>query len=179
MIAANGWADTTETVEALCDAYEAAGLLGIGRIRASWLGTGRVYEPDAPAQRELIADLLLGLGLLRVSDGVSIRLRADGAADVVTPGAPGRLVLPISGRGALRWSQLDPLVAVKVELLERPPELVLVAGFQGPRPADLAPPEDIVADESADDVAMGALPPRVVATEDLRGDPALIEELAS
>ncbi len=179
MIAANGWADTTETVEALCDAYEAAGLLGIGRIRASWLGTGRVYEPDAPAQRELIADLLLGLGLLRVSDGVSVRLRADGAVDVVTPGAPGRLVLPVSGRGARRWSQLDPLVAVKVEQLERSPELLLVAGFQGPRPADLAPPKDIVANESADDVAMGSLPPRVVAIEDLRGDPALIEELAS
>lgn len=179
MIAANGWADSRGTVETLCDAYEAAGILGIGRIRASWLGTGRVYEPDTPAHRELLADLLLGIGLLRGADGASVRLRTDGAVEIAKPGASGRLVLPVSGRGTRRWSQLDPLVAAMVEQLERPPELVLAAGFQGPRPGDLAPPEDIVATDSSEDVAIGALPPRVFAIEDLRDDPDLVQELAS
>jgi hypothetical protein len=179
MITTNGWPDATETVDALCDAYRVAGLLGIGRLRASWLGTGRAYEPDNPAQRELLADLLLGVGLLRGSSGASIRLRPDGVVDVSRPGASARLVLPVSGRGSRRWSQLDPLVAAMVEPLELPPELVLAAGFQGPRPADLAPPEDIVATESSEDVASGSPPPLVVAIEDLRSDPDLLEELAS
>jgi len=179
MIAANGWADEQATVEHLCGAYQAAGLLGIGRLRASWLGTGRAYEPDTPAHRELLADLLLGVGLLRGPGGAAICLRPDGVVEVSQPGTSTRLVLPVSGRGSRRWSQLDPHVEAMVERLDQPPELVLVAGYQGPRPADLAPPEDIVAADLSDDVAMGSLSPRVVAVEDLRDDPGVLNELAS
>jgi hypothetical protein len=179
MIVANGWADSTEAVESLCAAYEAVGLLGIGGIRAAWLCTGRVYEPDTPAQRELLADLVLGVGLLRGSAATNVRLRRDGTVELAKAGVGTRLVLPISGRGARRWSQLDPYVATAVERLEAPLELVLAAGFQGPRPAALAPPEDIVGEDSAEDVAVGPLPPRVIAIDDLRGDPDLVDELAS
>lgn len=109
----------------------------------------------------------------------SVRLRRDGTVELAKAGVGTRLVLPVSGRGARRWSQLDPYVASAVERLDAPLELVLAAGFQGPRPAALAPPEDIVGEDSSEDIAIGPLPPRVIAIDDLRSDPALVAELVS
>lgn len=178
LIAANGWPDPPATVERMCAAYEAAGLLRMGRIRSAWLTAGRAYEPDHPAQRELLADLLLGLGLLCGDANVDVELEPDGTAVLSVPTHPPRRILALSGRGTRRWSQLDPLLSARVTEPSTAPELVLAAGFQGNRPAEWAPPEDIVTSKDGDDITVGAPPPRVISIDDLRSDPGLLEEVA-
>lgn len=178
LMAANGWSDPPETVDALCAAYESAGLLRMGRIRAAWLTVERVYEPDSPAQRELLADLLLGVGLLCGAAPVEVALGSDGTAFLSSPMQPPRRILVLSGRGTRRWSQLDPLLATRVSEPGTAPELVLAAGFQGVRPPEWAPPKDIVVSEAGDDITVGMAQPRVIAIDDLRSDPDLLNEVA-
>lgn len=176
LITANGWPDPPEAVERMCAAYETAGLLRMGRIRAAWLIAERAYEPDHPAQRELVADLLLGVGLL--CREASAALEPDGTVLLSASMQPLRRILALSGRGIRRWSQLDPLLSTKVTELSAPPELVLAAGFQGTRPPEWAPPEDIVMPKDGDDITVGVPPLRVISIDDLRSNPDLLEEVA-
>lgn len=177
LITANGWSDPPEAVERMCAAYEAAGLLRMGRTRAAWLTAERTYEPDHPAQRELLADLLLGVGLL-CGDAVDVALEPDGTAVLSAPTQPPRRILALSGRGIRRWSQLDPLLSTKVTEPRTAPEMILAAGFQGTRPAEWAPPDDIVMPRDRDDITVGVPPPRVISIDDLRSNPDLLEEVA-
>lgn len=178
LIASNGWSDASEAVERMCAAYEAAGLLRMGRIRAVWLNSQRAYEPDQPPQRELLADLLLGIGLLCRDAAAEVALEPDGTAVLSAPSHPPRRILALSGRGTRRWSQLDPLLSTKVTEPSAAPEFVLAAGFQGIRPAELAPPDDIVMPKAGDDITVGVPPPRVISIDDLRSNPDLLAEVA-
>jgi hypothetical protein len=178
LIAANGWSDAPEKVDSVCAAYEAAGLLRMGRNRAGWLTVDRAYEPDHPAQRELVADLLLGVALLCGQGPTEVVLQPDGAFVLSGPTHPPRRVLAVSGRGTRRWSQLDPLLATRVGDPLAAADLVLAAGFQGTRPPEWAPPDDIVAVEPRNDITVGVPSPRVVAIDDLRRDPDLLDEVA-
>lgn len=178
LITANAWSDSSEMVDFVCAAYEAAGLLRMGRIRAAWLMVERAYEPDHPPQRELIADLLLGVALLCGPGPTQVVFQPDGTVVLSGPTQPPRRVLLVSGRGTRRWSQLDPLLASRTGDANAAAELVLAAGFQGTRLSEWGPPDDIVAAEARDDITVGAPAPRVIAIDDLRSDPELIDEVA-
>lgn len=177
LISGNGWADGASVVERMCDAYQLGGLLTLGRVRAAWLLSDRSYEPDHESQRDLIADLLLGVGLI-TRDTTSVSLQPDGIA-VLTPdtGAP-RRVMAVSGRGTRRWSQLDPVLGSLAANSSTAPELVITSGFQGPRLSEFAPPYDIVTEPQPDDIRAGVPFPRVLSVDDLRTDPELVLEVA-
>lgn len=167
----NGWTDDPAVVAAACSAYCSEGVLRVGALRARWLCSQNPYEFDSDDRRSLIADLLLAIGLIHEDNGAPIRFSEDGLVYVKTSGGRVRTLLPISGQGHRRWSQVEALLAGQQVYRKTTPDAVVAGGFQGLSIAELTPPTDIVEGEVTDDLTQGVVRPRVVSIDTLRTDP--------
>lgn len=168
---AHAWHDESEYVPALSKRFHAVGLLAVGKMRSRWLLSPEDYVPDSSGVRGLIADLLLAVGLVERGLGdVDAEFDEDGAVDLVKDGTVRSRVLPVSGKGYLRWSALEPLVMDSLTRYpgRRAPECVLVGGLVGGVGAEVGPPEDLVTGTRADDLVTGFTTPLIVPLDDLR-----------
>lgn len=164
-------------VDRLIATLMALGLLRLGGLRALWLGSKLPYEPDAPSQRAILADLLLGLSLLLRSAGCALSVNIQGSINIAPPGSPSIVVRPASGCGVKPWGAVDQLAAKCGSAGADATDVILVAGFRGRRPADVVPPLDITGATSNDDITVGHRVPRILDVDDLREDPELAAEL--
>lgn len=169
LCSANGWSDTSESIDAMCASLQRKGLVAMGLLRARWLCSSRAYEPDTEDRRPLVADLLMAVGLLAGSAYASLQFTVDGLIVIAPNDGPTRTVLPISGQGHRRWSQIDAILSGRGT--HGIPDLVVAGAFQGPAASTLAPPSDIIDGEPNDDVAQGHPRPQVISVEELRADP--------
>lgn len=167
----HAWIDEAEHLPELCDRLHSVGLVALGRLRARWLLAHEQYTPD-DARRPLIADLLLGIGLVERAGGVKALFHDDGVVEFRRDGTLASRVLPVSGQGTLRWSALEPLVLQAIERAGgEPPEHVIVSGVMD-RPANIAaPPDDLVNGASGNDIIDGFVRPNTVTVDDIRADP--------
>lgn len=174
------WADEASYLKDLCTRLHSGGLVALGKIRATWLLDTQQYTPD-DARRSLIADLLLGVGLVERAAGVSARFREDGVVELVRDGAAATSLLPASGSGTLRWSALEPRVLQKIERLGSTsrPEHVLVSGVMGHPTAQTAPPEDLITGDAGDDIVQGFRRPTMIAVDDVRANPGIAADLVA
>lgn len=169
----HSWAGESEHFAELARRVHRIGLVPLGRLRARWLMVSEAYTPD-DSRRALIADLLLGVGLLeRAGSDVKARFREDGVVEFERNGVVCSRVLPASGGGTLRWAAMEPRALEAVAKLsghERPGH-VLVSGAVGAMEV-LGPPEDVVDEPAQDDIISGFGRPSFVAVDDVRADPA-------
>jgi hypothetical protein len=173
LCAQHAWDGEAEHFQALSDRLHAGGLVALGSIRSRWLLEDELYTPD-DSRRQLIADLLLGIGLVERAAGAQANFRADGMVEFNRSGTVASRVLPVSGRGVLRWSALEPLILRRLDTLEdEQPEHVMVNGAVGSRP-QLAPPEDLLGDVEQD-IVEGFGRPGIHSVDELRADPVLAE----
>lgn len=176
----NGWGDEVASIPDVRGLLESVGLLDAGTMRARWLGDKGNYSPD-DHRRQLIADLLLGLALLRRESGVDPHLCSDGLAIFVSATGVESRVLAISGLGTARWAAMEARIAVALERLtqDRQPRMVLVGGVVGPSVADIAPPPDLI-DGDVGESIVGASPvPYTVSVDELRADPTIASRLVA
>ncbi len=170
-------ADWHEPVDRLIGALIHLGLLGVGSLRAVWLGSALPYNPDVPTQRATIADLLLGVALFLRSAEHAVSASTDGAISVTGPGSSPIVVLPTSGAGVKPWSEVDLLAAKSGTAGTAGADVILTAGFRGQRPPEVIPPIDISGQVAEGDITTGHHVPRIIDLDDLRAAPELLIEL--
>lgn len=176
----NGWQDEVAAIHEIREILEAVGLLDAGTMRARWLGVNGNYTPDDD-RRPLIADLLLGIGIVRRESGAVPQLCADGVVIFVSPSGVESRVLALSGLGTARWPAMEARVAVALERLpqDRYPRAVLVSGALGPTVEDLAPPPDLIDGEAGHSIVGAPVFPETVRVDDLRADPSIAARLVA
>lgn len=177
----HGWADEQAHIDGLLFKFFERGLVESGSTRAKWLLRAEGYTRDEPSSRGLVADLLLGLGLVNRLAGTELTFRRDGVADLRRNGQVVSSLLPVSGGGTLRWAAIEARAKALVNeffTYERP-HVVLVAGMPGAFPEEVAPPDDVVLGDAQPDVVGGFDTPIFVTVDGLRADPATVEQIAS
>jgi hypothetical protein len=181
LCAQHSWPNEAEHLVELAARLHAMGLVSLGRLRARWLLAREQYTPD-DARRPLLADLLLGVGLVeRAAAGVKARFRGDGVVEFVRDGSVRSRVLPASGGGTLRWAALEPLVLDAVSRASgiEPPEHVIVSGVLGGEATASSTPEDLVGGWGGNDIVTGFIRPTILTVDALRADPQLAAALAA
>lgn len=176
----NDWLDELAGIPDIRACVEALGLLDTGAMRSRWLGESDGYTPDDD-RRSLIADLLLGVGIIKRESAASLHLCSDGLVAFVAPSGVESRVLALSGLGTTRWPAMEARVAQAVGRLPvyRHPRGVLVSGTQGPRGTALAPPPDLIIGESSDSIVGAHASPDIVLVDELRSDPSLASRLVA
>jgi hypothetical protein len=167
----HGWVDEEGFVAELCERLHAIGLIRLGALRASWLLDSVSYSPD-DARRGLLADLLLGVGLVERHHGGEAHFRENGTVQLSRDGQMSAPFLAISGSGTLRWNALEAKVRESVNRIRDidRPGAALLSGVQGGRPDTIAAPEDVVGDW-IDDIAQGEIRTDLLTVDEIRDDP--------
>jgi len=181
LCAEHGWDDEAQHAPSVCSRFTELGLVLSGKLRALWLLDAQGYAPD-DARRALIADLLLGIGLVERELQASAHFRDDGAVEFRQDATIVASVLVVSGGGTRRWAALEPRVRAVAGGLraDTRPAYAILGGVQGARPEQIAPPEDILMGDSDGDIIAGAdLVMNLVLIDELRDDPAQIRALAA
>lgn len=180
MCSEHGWGTEAGPAAGLCARLHAVGLVDLGSLRAVWLlDHPSLYAPD-DARRGLMADLLLGVGLVERHFGAEAEFRADGTVRLYRDGLALPSFVAASGQGTLRWAALEARV---LKLLggyqgnERP-RAALLSGVPGGRPEAIAAPEDVIGDWSGD-IAQGAPRPELVTVDEVREDPTQSDRLVA
>lgn len=176
----NSWDDEAAYLADLCERLHSGGLVALGKIRAAWLLDDQQYTPD-DARRPLIADLLLGVGLVERAADLLARFREDGVVELVREGAVVTGLLAASGSGTLRWSALEPKVLQAIHRMTPTlrPEHVLISGVAGTPTAESAPPEDLVMGDAGEDIVQGFRRPTMIDVDDVRADPSVASQLVA
>ena len=176
----HGWDTEIAHVPEVCEPYAAIGLVGLGRLRARWLLDPQAYAPD-DERRHLVADLLLGLGLVQRDLAADMVLREDGVVSFVRDGAVVGSLLAASGGGTSRWNAVEPRIRDVLRNLRHPVPVssVVVAGVPGGRPDAVAPPPDVIGGDRVDDITQGTPEPVLVTVDEIRGDPEVITRLVA
>src|SRR5262249_6196766 len=157
-------------IDALAVRFFERGLVESGSTRAKWLMRADGYMRDEPISRALVADLLLGLGLVHRLTGTELTFRRDGVAELRRNGHVVSSLLPVSGGGTLRWAAIEARAKaiVKAFLAYERPNVVLVAGMPDAIPDQVAPPDDVVLGEAQPDVVGGFDTPIFVTVDSVR-----------
>ncbi|MDA8314572.1 MAG: hypothetical protein M0010_05280 [Actinomycetota bacterium] len=181
LCAEHSWNSELEHVDALCGLLFASGLVDAGRIRARWLLARESYTPDEENGRAFVADLLLGLGLAQRHSKLELAVRRNGVVELRQGDRIAGSCLPVSGKGVRRWTALEPRIMSalnRFSTYERP-SAVLMAGMQGPLPADVSPPLDLVYGSDEGDITEGRVSLQYVTVDELREDATSANRLAS
>ena len=177
----HAWDGESEYVAPLCASFTGLGLVLSGKLRALWLFDTDAYAPD-DARRGLVADLLLAVGLIERELGAPAHFRDDGVVEFRQDGHIVASVLMASGGGTRRWTAMEPRVrgfAASIRPETRPAWAIL-GGVHGSRPEQIAPPEDLISEESVDNNIIAGEPAiDMVTIDELRNDPVTITGLAA
>lgn len=174
----NGWPIEEGEDASLCRRFTDLGLVLVGKIKARWLLDKQAYAPD-DHRRELVADLLLAIGVVEKELGGTSYFREDGVVEFRGAGSIVAVVLPASGAGTRRWASLESRLRAVASSM-RPdarPTSAIVGGVQGGRP-EMSPPEDVVVGDSTDDILGGRPAIQMFLVDELHGDPSLIRNAA-
>ncbi|MFI5352360.1 MAG: hypothetical protein ACHQZS_05285 [Candidatus Binatales bacterium] len=144
-----------ENLGTLLARIEGLGLVRFGKLRSHWLLHDRPYCSDEPLARGLMADLLLGLGLIaRVSRAVAV-IMEDGLVEFHRGQRIVAVYIVVSGCGYRGRASLEAALEVRRTHYRGrafPPHGAVVAGTSGTWSVPSTPPRDVVRGESSDDI---------------------------
>ena len=179
LCAEHGWAIAGGRFDDLVSCLQLAGLRILGRVRAAWLCKPDPYYPDVESAHLPIAQLLLALGEILADPALEFTAVRDGQIRISTSGTRLGSVMGLHGAGVKLWAQArDALHAATAEMSDLP-DLVLAAGFTGPRIEDLTPPESVVHGFDDDNIATGAFKPRIIDIDTIKGSGRRFAELVA
>lgn len=175
--ARNEWPE--QDIAKITQALDDAGLLGFGRARASWFRHEGEYRAIGTLRISWLAELILGLALIRSSLGGSLSLSSDGEWHFSDDGRPVLVIGCLHGQGDLRWAQLSAEVNYRrgVRWLgQSGARVFLVAGLQGSQPAEFSTPEDIGGSRGKDNLFTGPDTVDYITVDMVRADPDGVRE---
>lgn len=177
--AREGWGDSTPGE--LRERLSSLGLIGLGKVRANWTLEKAAYLPQAKSTTDLIAELLLGVGLIEQTTGYSAVFDEAGVVDFLEgEKLVGSLILG-SGQGTMRWGTLEAKIhqrPAREGVAVRKPRVALVGSISDQRPASVAPPTDLLRGEiPAESILSTRQVLRLVTIDELRDNPALAKEM--
>ena len=164
----------TENLSPIFDVLEQLNLLQLGAARARWLLRQDAYLPARSLDLRLVADLVQGVSLLAREFGVVFVGESEAGLQMRKEGQVLAMMVPASAAGVLNWVGFEAALA-ESRLLRKhqsgDPVIVLAAGVSGNRAA-IAPPENLIDNEDADDNASDVSRPIIIDVNELRADPA-------
>ena len=167
-----------EDVCGLCKRLAEMGLLRLGRLRARWVLSRHAYDPREPNKAALIADLLLAVGLIERVTGSQAVFGDDGVVEFRQGDRLLGSVILASGRGIRGWLAIETEIKQSEhnwEYHNPRPRRAIVAGVQGDRPVEIAPPGDLVCQEDRDSIVTGYTSLEMFSVHELRNIPAMAE----
>lgn len=175
----HGWDGEAGPASGLCDRLHSIGLVHLGALRAAWLLDSALYSPD-DARRGLIADLLLGVGLVERQHGAEAHFDPDGTVRLYRDGGALASFLAASGQGVLRWNAIEARVLKLLDDMRgvARPRAALLSGISGGRPNAIAAPEDVIGDW-ASDITQGDPRPELVTVDEIRADATQSQRLVA
>ena len=150
-------------------------LLGFGGVRAVWFLHHGEYLAWRSMMPTWIAELVLGLDILRSRLGAELRFGRDGEVDILVGGRVLTSIGCIHGRGHLRWAALDSQVNTLhlSAWVGRPAvQTFLVAGVQGTQPTDFTTPFDITGGRPEANIIDGSNTPSYMSVDMVRAGTA-------
>jgi hypothetical protein len=179
LITANGWG--VEDVETLCARLSEHGLIAVGRMRASWLLSDSPYLPTKELNWPWLADLLVAVALVARMTGSQPTFGDDGLLELRRDGQIFGLIILAHGRGFQRWLVVEGQIQrLRWSATRVPrPRFAIVAGIPDGRPASVAPPGNILYEETETSIIMAAVSPRMFSVDELRREPALAQRFVS
>lgn len=165
-----------ENVTSLSNRLTLLGLVGLGKLRGSWLLDDRPYCPHDASNAELLADLLLALGFIERTATVTIELKTDGIVDVINAQNQRTSFIVFSGKGTLRWTSAETEILYRekyrpMETGSTRPRRALISGVVGAPLASVSPPPSIVERQPTDSIIADAPSFKMWSTDNLRADP--------
>ncbi len=177
LINREGW--PPEDVEGLCNRLKELGLVSFGVLRASWFLDKRKYAKMENLHADLIADLLLLIGMLERIQNASASLSPNGLVEFRSA-TQSWSFRATSGRGVRRWSSIEAEIRQfeKYNVSSRKPRLrnVLVSGISG-SPQAITPPASIVGTSDEKSILDGDMILKLFSADDIRNDANKIKEM--
>ncbi|MFZ0169310.1 MAG: hypothetical protein WAL64_07790 [Candidatus Dormiibacterota bacterium] len=172
LCSSHNWVGEVDFIPDLVERLHKGGLVDTGRVRAAWLLESQSYATDEVTRRNLIADLVLGVGLVERRLGRVADIRPDGVVELKQDGQSPVSFLAASGAGTLRWTALEPKVLDflrRMPTRDRPHSVLLSAMPEGLLPP-IAAPKHLVGSWD-DDITQGAPDAQFLTVDEVRSDP--------
>jgi hypothetical protein len=156
--------------------------VGLGQLRARWTLDPALYAPRRAITVDLLADLLLGVGLVERATSARATFDVDGVVELRRDDRVLASIAVASGRGTKRWLTLEADLsrhAHRRRNREPEPRFVLVSGVQCSRPSDVAPPVNVAIGDEEANIINGGTGLRLVSVDDIRARPEIAQEMAA
>ena len=144
-----------DQLDDLLNTLAGAGLIEGGRVRSRWLLGDGDYFPWSAVEPRWMAELTTALAFAADSVGAVVQVEEGGRFKLRGGEVEESEIACIHGRARLRWPELE----LDLELRRKSGmvdysqfDLVLVAGVEGPRPFEMAPPPDLMGRTETDDI---------------------------
>ncbi|MEG3183147.1 hypothetical protein SNE34_03855 [Lysobacter erysipheiresistens] len=167
----------TENLDSLIANLEKAGLLELGKLRASWTLHPKLYRPDNDGVRGLLADLLLATALIARNLRSKVKIHSTGIVEFDISGRVATVILA-SGSGIRNVSAVEADLGVRLRQLRTLPAMPVLGVATGVLShSPIAPPVDLVVDDQSSSIIYGNSQLRMFSADSLRADPNSIVEL--
>jgi hypothetical protein len=168
-----------EDYQNLCTRLKNLGLLGVGRLRAQWLLEQKAYAPQVASELTWIADLVLAIGFIERRSDTRAKFHDDGVVELFKHERPVTTLIVVHGRGTRYWHSIEAAVQFRgYQCAKRHlrPRRAVLAGVRRAQ-FQVSAPANIVSKDDASDILPGRSILEMVDIDDLRGNPALINDL--
>lgn len=167
----NGW--TEEGSADLLQRVGGAGLVAMGRLRASWTLQETPYLPQAHTDLDQIATLVLAVRWIEELTETVATVLPEGIVEFWRGPVLSASVILLSGRGVRSWSALEVAVrnagGARVGAYGRP-TVAVVTGASSPA-GETTLPVGLTRGSNGDDIIIPDLEPRLLELREVRADP--------
>jgi len=170
-----------EDIAGLCGRLVDLGLVGIGKLRASWLLESGGYSRHRGSNVDFLADLLLAVGFIERNEASKADVMSDGVVEISTSDGR-RISLILASGGGKRWTSLEAEFKLREKYrpqdsAQRRPRRVLVSNVTGGDLTTVSPPVSIVNTPDESSILDDQNSFKFWSADQIRKDPASLKEL--
>ena len=167
-----------EDVASTCERLSALGLVGLGKLRASWLMVTGPYQPRTTEQLRLLSDLILAVAMIERVAGTEATFSDEGVIEFVGVARTVRILL-CSGGGWMTRAYAESKARGRIDKLTRgrPGPLVTIIGGVSDGDPPAATPDNIAGGRKEADIIAGTETCKLLTLGRIRTHPDEISEV--